>query len=85
MGVLLIKGSKQIYPFLYKKVMIHSKCFFCFFQMWFAWIISRDKHFLTSVEYSGLDLSLARLAFEKIAKKTKVLLEVNIFLTTQSF
>ncbi|KAI7810796.1 hypothetical protein IRJ41_006650 [Triplophysa rosa] len=38
---------------------------------------SRDKHFLTSVEYSGLDLSLARLAFEKIATKTKVLLEVQ--------
>nr|XP_055060489.1 probable E3 ubiquitin-protein ligase HERC3 isoform X2 [Misgurnus anguillicaudatus] len=38
---------------------------------------SHDKHFQTSMEYSGLDLSLARLAFENIAKKTKVLLEVQ--------
>lgn len=58
-------------------MLIHSKYPFCFFQIWFVWIISRDKHFLTSVEYSGLDLSLARLAFEKIATKTKVLLEVK--------
>ncbi|XP_051559166.1 probable E3 ubiquitin-protein ligase HERC4 [Myxocyprinus asiaticus] len=38
---------------------------------------SCDQHFLTSAEYSGLDLSLARLAFEKIATKTKVLSEVQ--------
>ncbi|XP_051982240.1 probable E3 ubiquitin-protein ligase HERC3 [Xyrauchen texanus] len=38
---------------------------------------SCDQHFLTSTKYSGLDLSLARLAFEKIATKTKVLSEVQ--------
>ncbi|KAF7710123.1 probable E3 ubiquitin-protein ligase HERC4 [Silurus meridionalis] len=38
---------------------------------------SRDKHYKTSIEDSGLDLSLARLAFEKMAKKDKVLLEVE--------
>ncbi|XP_030644118.1 probable E3 ubiquitin-protein ligase HERC3 [Chanos chanos] len=38
---------------------------------------SCDKHFQSSVEYYGLDLSLARLAFEKLAKKEKVLSEVK--------
>ncbi|XP_030644117.1 probable E3 ubiquitin-protein ligase HERC4 [Chanos chanos] len=38
---------------------------------------SCDKHFQSSVEYDGLDLSLARLAFEKLAKKKKVLSEVK--------
>lgn len=39
-------------------------------------ILSSDKHYNTSIENSGLDLSLARLGFEKLAKKDKVLLEV---------
>ncbi|MCJ8730255.1 hypothetical protein PDJAM_G00182120 [Pangasius djambal] len=34
---------------------------------------SNDKHYKTSVGTSGLDLSLTRLAFEKLAKKDKVL------------
>ncbi|XP_053477985.1 probable E3 ubiquitin-protein ligase HERC3 isoform X1 [Ictalurus furcatus] len=34
---------------------------------------SSDKHYKTSVVTSGLDLSLARLAFKKLAKKDKVL------------
>ncbi|KAG7333754.1 hypothetical protein KOW79_002161 [Hemibagrus wyckioides] len=38
---------------------------------------SSDKHYKTSVEMSGLDLSLPRLAFEKMAKKDKVLSTVE--------
>ncbi|KAL1023772.1 hypothetical protein UPYG_G00045920 [Umbra pygmaea] len=38
---------------------------------------SRDKHYQTSLKDSGVDLSLARLAFQKLAKKTKVLDEVK--------
>ncbi|XP_060781005.1 probable E3 ubiquitin-protein ligase HERC3 [Neoarius graeffei] len=34
---------------------------------------SNDKHYKTSVVTSGLDLSLTRLAFEELAKKSKVL------------
>ncbi|XP_047668106.1 probable E3 ubiquitin-protein ligase HERC3 isoform X2 [Tachysurus fulvidraco] len=34
---------------------------------------SNDKHYETSVRMSGLDLSLARLAFEKLAKNDRVL------------
>ncbi|XP_076831363.1 putative E3 ubiquitin-protein ligase HERC3 isoform X2 [Brachyhypopomus gauderio] len=36
-----------------------------------------DKHYKTSSEHSGLDLTLARLAFEKMSKKDKVLSEVQ--------
>ncbi|KAK2852330.1 hypothetical protein Q7C36_007531 [Tachysurus vachellii] len=36
-------------------------------------IQSNDKHYKTSVRMSGLDLSLARLAFEKLAKNDRVL------------
>ncbi|XP_020324643.2 probable E3 ubiquitin-protein ligase HERC3 isoform X2 [Oncorhynchus kisutch] len=38
---------------------------------------SRDKHYQTSLKRSGLDLSFARLAFQKLAKKNKVLAEVE--------
>ncbi|XP_045075926.1 probable E3 ubiquitin-protein ligase HERC3 [Coregonus clupeaformis] len=38
---------------------------------------SRDKHYQTSLKHSGLDLSLARLAFQKLAEKDKVLAEVK--------
>ncbi|KAM9477010.1 putative E3 ubiquitin-protein ligase HERC3 [Clarias gariepinus] len=38
---------------------------------------SDDQHYKTSKLYSGLDLSLARLAFEKLAKKDNVLPEVE--------
>ncbi|XP_041950064.1 E3 ISG15--protein ligase HERC5-like isoform X1 [Alosa sapidissima] len=38
---------------------------------------SSDKHYLTSIRNSGLDLSLARLAFEKMAEKHTVLTEVE--------
>ncbi|KAL2098052.1 hypothetical protein ACEWY4_007259 [Coilia grayii] len=38
---------------------------------------SFDKHFLTNTENSGLDLSIARLAFEKLRKKHTVLTEVE--------
>ncbi|XP_071263666.1 probable E3 ubiquitin-protein ligase HERC3 isoform X1 [Salvelinus alpinus] len=38
---------------------------------------SRDKHYQTSLKHSGLDLSSARLAFQKLAKKNKVLAEVE--------
>ncbi|KAM9477012.1 putative E3 ubiquitin-protein ligase HERC3 isoform 2-T2 [Clarias gariepinus] len=38
---------------------------------------SGDQHYKTSKLYSGLDLSLARLAFEKLAKKDNVLPEVE--------
>uniref|UniRef100_A0A4W5NG08 HECT domain-containing protein n=1 Tax=Hucho hucho TaxID=62062 RepID=A0A4W5NG08_9TELE len=37
----------------------------------------RDKHYQTSLKHSGLDLSFARLAFKKLAKKDKVLAEVE--------
>ncbi|XP_071025008.1 probable E3 ubiquitin-protein ligase HERC3 [Oncorhynchus clarkii lewisi] len=37
----------------------------------------RDKHYQTSLKHSGLDLSFARLAFQKLAKKNKVLAEVE--------
>ncbi|XP_026222290.1 probable E3 ubiquitin-protein ligase HERC3 [Anabas testudineus] len=37
----------------------------------------RDKHFKTSPKYPGLNLSLARRAFRKIAKKDDVLAEVE--------
>uniref|UniRef100_A0A673YYK1 Probable E3 ubiquitin-protein ligase HERC3 n=1 Tax=Salmo trutta TaxID=8032 RepID=A0A673YYK1_SALTR len=33
---------------------------------------SRDKHYQTSLKHSGLDLSFARLAFQKLAQKDKV-------------
>ncbi|XP_034391869.1 probable E3 ubiquitin-protein ligase HERC4 [Cyclopterus lumpus] len=38
---------------------------------------SEDKHFQTSSKYSGLDLSAARHAFKKLAKKDHVLAEVE--------
>ncbi|KAM9477009.1 putative E3 ubiquitin-protein ligase HERC3 isoform 2-T2 [Clarias gariepinus] len=38
---------------------------------------SGDQHYKTSKLYSGLDLSLARLAFEKLAKKDNVLPEIE--------
>ncbi|XP_068168480.1 probable E3 ubiquitin-protein ligase HERC3 isoform X2 [Antennarius striatus] len=38
---------------------------------------SNEKHFQTSPEYSGLNLSLAQQAFEKLAKKDIVLMEVE--------
>ncbi|XP_045074686.1 probable E3 ubiquitin-protein ligase HERC3 [Coregonus clupeaformis] len=38
---------------------------------------SRDKHYQTSLKHSGLDLSLARLVFQKLAEKDKVLAEVK--------
>ncbi|XP_036789588.1 probable E3 ubiquitin-protein ligase HERC3 isoform X2 [Oncorhynchus mykiss] len=37
----------------------------------------RDKHYQTSLKHSGLDLSFAQLAFQKLAKKNKVLAEVE--------
>lgn len=37
---------------------------------------SKDKHFQTSPKCSGLDLSLAQLAFEKLVRKDDVLKEV---------
>ncbi|KAJ8383051.1 hypothetical protein SKAU_G00038290 [Synaphobranchus kaupii] len=38
---------------------------------------SDDNHYQTTIVNSGLDLSLARLAFEKLAKKEKVLEQVG--------
>ncbi|KAG5844909.1 hypothetical protein ANANG_G00133160 [Anguilla anguilla] len=38
---------------------------------------SGDRHYQTTVANSGLDLSLARLAFEKLAKNEKLLKEVG--------
>ncbi|XP_054475896.1 probable E3 ubiquitin-protein ligase HERC4 isoform X2 [Anoplopoma fimbria] len=38
---------------------------------------SKDKHFQTSTKYPGLNLSLARLAFEKLVKKDNVFAEVE--------
>ncbi|XP_070764278.1 probable E3 ubiquitin-protein ligase HERC4 [Enoplosus armatus] len=38
---------------------------------------SKDKHFQTSPKYSGLNLSLARLAFEKLVQRDEVLAEVE--------
>ncbi|XP_042351682.1 probable E3 ubiquitin-protein ligase HERC3 [Plectropomus leopardus] len=38
---------------------------------------SKDKHFQTSPKYSGLNLSLARLAFKKLVKKDNVFAEVE--------
>ncbi|XP_037623787.1 probable E3 ubiquitin-protein ligase HERC3 [Sebastes umbrosus] len=38
---------------------------------------SKDKHFQTSPKYSGLNLSVAQLAFEKLAEKNDVLAEVE--------
>ncbi|KAJ8383053.1 hypothetical protein SKAU_G00038310 [Synaphobranchus kaupii] len=38
---------------------------------------SDDNHYQTTMENSGLDLSLARLAFEKLAKNEKVLKQVG--------
>ena len=38
--------------------------------------ISSNKHYQTSSKYSGMDLSLARKVFKKLAKKEKVLAEV---------
>ncbi|XP_075998044.1 putative E3 ubiquitin-protein ligase HERC3 [Genypterus blacodes] len=37
---------------------------------------SHDKHFQTSPKYSGLDLSLAQLAFKKLVNRAEVLKEV---------
>ncbi|KAI4884475.1 hypothetical protein NFI96_014103 [Prochilodus magdalenae] len=45
--------------------------------MLFMCFISGNKHYKTSEGQSGLDLSLARLAFERLARKQKVLLEVE--------
>ncbi|KAL7889431.1 hypothetical protein AOLI_G00016890 [Acnodon oligacanthus] len=42
-----------------------------------SFIDKSDKHYKTSEKYSGLDLSLARLAFEKLAQKQKILLKVE--------
>ncbi|KAM4603975.1 putative E3 ubiquitin-protein ligase HERC3 [Polymixia lowei] len=39
---------------------------------------SLDKHFQTSPTCSGLDLSLARIAFEKLATKDKVLTKIEV-------
>ncbi|XP_036810126.1 probable E3 ubiquitin-protein ligase HERC3 isoform X2 [Oncorhynchus mykiss] len=36
-----------------------------------------DKHYQTSLKHSGLDLSLARMAFQRLAEKDKVLAEVE--------
>ncbi|XP_035520693.1 probable E3 ubiquitin-protein ligase HERC3 [Morone saxatilis] len=38
---------------------------------------SKDKHFQTSPKYSGLNLSLAQLAFEKLVKKQDIFAEVE--------
>ncbi|XP_039989978.1 probable E3 ubiquitin-protein ligase HERC3 isoform X2 [Xiphias gladius] len=38
---------------------------------------SKDKHFLTTPKYSGLNLSLAKLNFEKLVKNDDVLTEVE--------
>ncbi|XP_075962646.1 putative E3 ubiquitin-protein ligase HERC4 isoform X1 [Anarhichas minor] len=38
---------------------------------------SKDKHFQTSPRYSGLNLSVARLAFDKLVKKDNVFAEVE--------
>ncbi|XP_029622147.1 probable E3 ubiquitin-protein ligase HERC3 isoform X2 [Salmo trutta] len=38
---------------------------------------SCDKHYQTSTMHSGLDLSLAQMAFQKLAEKDKVLAEVK--------
>ncbi|XP_068458901.1 probable E3 ubiquitin-protein ligase HERC3 [Clinocottus analis] len=38
---------------------------------------SKDKHFQTSPKYSGLNLSVARLAFEKLVKRDDVFAEVE--------
>nr|XP_040019686.1 probable E3 ubiquitin-protein ligase HERC4 isoform X1 [Gasterosteus aculeatus aculeatus] len=38
---------------------------------------SKDKHFQTSPKYSGLNLSVARLAFEKLVKQDNVFAEVE--------
>ncbi|XP_058884086.1 probable E3 ubiquitin-protein ligase HERC4 isoform X2 [Acipenser ruthenus] len=40
-------------------------------------INNNDKHFKTTTESAGVDLSLVRLAFEKLAKNTKVLMQVE--------
>ncbi|KAM7413982.1 hypothetical protein PAMA_019007 [Pampus argenteus] len=40
-----------------------------------------DKHFQTSQKYSGLNLSVARLAFQKLAKKDDVWAEVEAAVT----
>ncbi|XP_051238205.1 probable E3 ubiquitin-protein ligase HERC4 [Dicentrarchus labrax] len=37
----------------------------------------KDKHFQTSPKYSGVNLSLARIAFKKLVKKDNVLAEVE--------
>ncbi|KAL7877117.1 hypothetical protein SRHO_G00037600 [Serrasalmus rhombeus] len=42
-----------------------------------SFIDKSDKHYKTSERHSGLDLSLARLAFEKLAQKQRILLEVE--------
>ena len=51
------------------RIIIH----FCF---------SYDKHYRTSEVQSGLDLSLARLAFQKLATKDKVLTKVICSINT---
>ncbi|XP_037308369.2 probable E3 ubiquitin-protein ligase HERC4 isoform X2 [Pungitius pungitius] len=38
---------------------------------------SKDKHFQTSPKYSGLNLSVARLSFEKLVKRDNVFAEVE--------
>ncbi|XP_066534384.1 E3 ubiquitin-protein ligase HERC2-like [Hoplias malabaricus] len=42
-----------------------------------SFIDKSDKHYKTAEGHSGLDLSLARLTFEKLAKKQKILSEVE--------
>ncbi|XP_036407758.1 probable E3 ubiquitin-protein ligase HERC3 [Megalops cyprinoides] len=42
-----------------------------------SFLQSNDKHYLTATDNPGLDLSLARLAFEKLAKKDKVLTQIG--------
>ncbi|KAM9351918.1 putative E3 ubiquitin-protein ligase HERC3 [Symphorus nematophorus] len=39
--------------------------------------LDKDKHFQTSPKYSGLDLSLAQAAFDKLARKDGVLAEIE--------
>lgn len=41
--------------------------------------LSGDKHYKTGRGHSGLDLSLARLSFVKLAKRESILSEVCLF------
>ncbi|KAG7461748.1 hypothetical protein MATL_G00194390 [Megalops atlanticus] len=42
-----------------------------------SFLQSHDKHYLTTMDNPGLDLSLARLAFEKLAKKDRLLTQIG--------